>query len=349
MRYIAHLNSLPRHNYRLQCIARPCYQSKRLFRITQGETMSNHAFGAYASAGEQIKDLTCFVGAGRIAGVQADFLEKEGVGYDGQHGFGRRGREEQDGAAASHKLQALLHSADSGGRDDHDIGFAPIVDSGNLLAQLAHAGIERVVRAVLQRTLAAIGERIDDDYAQRPALVSQLGQHLPVAARAQDEYAISRLHSGAIDATDAAGQWFDQGGSFKRKRIRQGQNVELHVEGRHADVFGQPARIQARGTEGGALRERPALAVVTDHAGNVMMQEDALPDRELLDAFANFHYDANGFMSGIERRARPHVPLHHIAGAQPARLHLYQQFAGAYFGNGHLYHAHILIAMILNR
>ena len=45
--------------------------------------MSNDTFGAYASAGEQFKSLARLVGTSRIAGAQADLLEKEGVGYDG--------------------------------------------------------------------------------------------------------------------------------------------------------------------------------------------------------------------------------------------------------------------------
>jgi hypothetical protein len=79
-----------------------------------------------------------------------------------------------------------------------------------------------------------------------------------------------------------------------------------------------------------------------------MMHKDGLPNRELLHTLSDFRNDANGFMSGIERCAGPHVPLHHIAGTQSARPHLYQQFAGAYFGDRRFNDAYILVAMVFD-
>src|SRR5256885_11020847 len=89
----------------------------------------------------------------------------------------------------------------------------------------------------------------------------------------------------------------------------------MHILSGHADIFGQPTRIQPGGPEDRALRKRSSLAKMTDHTRHMMMHKYPLPLCKLLDTLAHPDHNSHRLMSWIEWSTWPHIPLHHIAGA----------------------------------
>src|ERR1051326_319372 len=79
-----------------------------------------------------------------------------------------------------------------------------------------------------------------------------------------------------------------------------------------------------------------------------MMKEDTLPRHELRYTRPNLDNRANRLMAWIEGSAWAHVPLHDIAGTQPARTHAHQKLTGTELRHRQLDDAHIVIAMIFN-
>jgi hypothetical protein len=53
---------------------------------------------------------------------------------------------------------------------------------------------------------------------------------------------------------------------------------------------------------------------VANHAGDVVMYKDALPNHKLLYTVPYGSYHTHGFMSRVDGGPGLHVPFHHIAG-----------------------------------
>ena len=75
--------------------------------------------------------------------------------------------------------------------------------------------VKCVVDPSIQGTLAAVGDRIDDDNTSCSSLLCQLRQHQASTACSQHEDTIAGLDCGAVDATYAASQWLNEGSLFK--------------------------------------------------------------------------------------------------------------------------------------
>jgi hypothetical protein len=78
----------------------------------------------------------------------------------------------------------------------------------------------------------------------------------------------------------------------------------------------------------------------------MVMHKDALAWLELGDTFTHSRDHTHGFVPRIERCARAHIPLHHIAGTQTTGPHLYQQFTRPNLRDRQVYDAHIVVGMI---
>ena len=57
-------------------------------------------------------------------------------------------------------------------------------------------------------------------------------------------------------------------------------------------------------------------------------------------------YYAGGLVSRIDRSARAHVPLHHVAGTDAAGAQLHQQLARADLRHGQFDDAHIIVGVV---
>src|SRR5690348_11438307 len=87
---------------------------------------------------------------------------------------------------------------------------------------------------------------------------------------------------------------------------------------------------------------------MTDHAGHVMVNKDALPRGKLMDALPQRDNSANWLVYGIERSARLHLPLHHIRCANATRLELEEQFPWPDLRHGQINETNIIIGIIHN-
>src|SRR5579875_3407134 len=79
------------HDDGFERLTRVRYQAERPGCVKQGEAVCNDCFRANAPVAQQFQCLARLMRTGGIAGAQADFLEKEGVGSDGNVASGGGG------------------------------------------------------------------------------------------------------------------------------------------------------------------------------------------------------------------------------------------------------------------
>ncbi len=149
-------------------------------------------------------------------------------------------------------------------------------------------------------------------------------------------------HSGApLEGLHGAGGGLDQGAVFEEERGRQLEAVVGEVEGGDADVFGEPSRVEGGGLPGGTQGVLAALTAPADHAGGMVVEEDAVAGGEGRDTRADAFDHAGRLVAEHDGRLASDVPREGVARADAADAHLHEGLAGTDPGDGLLFDADV--------
>ena len=85
---------------------------------------------------------------------------------------------------------------------------------------------------------------------------------------------------------------------------------------------------------------------MTRVAGDMMGCGDVVALFITLHPISHSHNLAGDLMAQHQRCLVDAIPFHHIAAADAAGMHLYQQLAGADLGRGHLLQPHIIVVVV---
>ena len=129
-----------------------------------------------------------------------------------------------------------------------------------------------------QRALQALGARLARPHRLDGARVGGGDGEQAARAAADDEQAVARAQAAALEGAQHAGQRLDEGRALGVEAVEDEQLVD--EVGRHADLLGEAARVQARGPEALAQRLVAAAAAPALAARRVVVHDDAIADRD---------------------------------------------------------------------
>ena len=181
----------------------------------------------------------------------------------------------------------------------------------------------------LAREDRTIGQRVSaDDRRSRP--FEQLNEQAADRSQTDDDRGVARLNAGAPHGAQTAGQRLDERRGLVADVRRHPEGRVAHVGRGHADVLGEPARIEIRGLERGAHRLAAPTAVVTVATRDVVSRHDTIPDGVDGHARADGRHFTDDLVTEHRRDLRGGVDdLRDVRSAETAPLETQEELAVA--------------------
>ena len=192
------------------------------------------------------------------------------------------------------------------------------------------------------REVASDLDRIRHNYGRSAQVTAEPDVEQAHGASPDHPEAAARLHIESVERAHATGQWLDKDAGLVGDCIGQRQYIDPYDLCRHPHELAESAGIQRRFPEAGARRIQSAQATSAQHAGNVVVEEDAIAHLKVLNFGCHRLDHAHRLVAQYGRSLPFQVPIHGVTGADSANRYANQNIARPQLRYRHVLQPHIV-------